>query len=89
MLKNSLLEIVFKKHLARMPYKRFSLSAYTFPVTHFELVFRKIDFFNTHEIYRQVSPHATISRVTKERWAQIGITSEFLIVVRTLGEFFR
>jgi len=27
--------------------------------------------------------------VTKERWAQIGITAEFLIVVRTLGEFFR
>ena len=26
---------------------------------------------------------------TKERWAQIGITTEFLIVVRTLGEFFR
>jgi len=32
---------------------------------------------------------ATILRVTKERWAQIGITIEFLIVVRTLGEFFR
>jgi len=27
--------------------------------------------------------------VTKERWAQIGITIEFLVVVRTLGEFFR
>jgi hypothetical protein len=27
--------------------------------------------------------------VTKERWAQAGITIEFLIVVRTLGEFFR
>jgi len=27
--------------------------------------------------------------MTKERWAQIGITVEFLIVVRTLGEFFR
>ena len=32
---------------------------------------------------------ATILGVTKERWAQIGITIEFLIVVRTLGEFFR
>jgi hypothetical protein len=32
---------------------------------------------------------ATILRVTKERLAQIGITIEFLIVVRTLGEFFR
>ena len=31
----------------------------------------------------------TILRVTKERWAQIGITIDFLIVVRTLGEFFR
>jgi hypothetical protein len=40
-------------------------------------------------IYRQVLPQATIFRVTKERWAQIGITAEFLIVVRTLGEFFR
>lgn len=27
--------------------------------------------------------------MTKERWAQIGITIEFLIVIRTLGEFFR
>jgi hypothetical protein len=27
--------------------------------------------------------------VTGERWAQIGITVQFLIVVRTLGEFFR
>ena len=27
--------------------------------------------------------------MTKERWAQIGITTEFVIVVRTLGEFFR
>ena len=31
----------------------------------------------------------TIFPVTKERWAQLGITIEFLIVVRTLGEFFR
>jgi hypothetical protein len=27
--------------------------------------------------------------VTRERWAQIGITIQFLIVVRTLGEIFR
>ena len=40
-------------------------------------------------IYRQALSQATIFRVTKERWAQIGITVEFLIVVRTLGEFFR
>ena len=39
--------------------------------------------------YRQVPPEDTIFRVTKERWAQIGITTEFVIVVRTLGEFFR
>jgi hypothetical protein len=27
--------------------------------------------------------------VTRERWAQIGIATQFLIVVRTLGEIFR
>jgi len=27
--------------------------------------------------------------VTRERWAQIGITIQFLIMVRTLGEIFR
>lgn len=27
--------------------------------------------------------------MTKERWAQVAITVQFLIVVRTLGEFFR
>jgi hypothetical protein len=27
--------------------------------------------------------------VTRERWAQIGITVQFLIVVRTIGEIFR
>jgi hypothetical protein len=31
----------------------------------------------------------TILSVTRERWAQIGITVQFLIVVRTLGEIFR
>ncbi len=40
-------------------------------------------------VFRQLLPQATIFRVTKERWAQIGITIEFVIVVRTLGEFFR
>src|SRR5579864_6846704 len=39
--------------------------------------------------YCHVLRQATIFRVSKERWAQIGITIEFLIVVRTLGEFFR
>ena len=32
---------------------------------------------------------ATILIVTRERWAQTGITVQFLIVVRTLGEIFR
>src|SRR5208282_3166708 len=32
---------------------------------------------------------ARISPVARERWAQIGITVQLLIVVRTLGEFFR
>jgi hypothetical protein len=27
--------------------------------------------------------------MTRERWAQIGITTQFLIEVRTLGELFR
>ncbi len=27
--------------------------------------------------------------MTRERWAQIGITTQFLIAVRTLGEIFR
>ena len=27
--------------------------------------------------------------MTRERWAQIGITVQFLIIVRTLGEVFR
>jgi hypothetical protein len=40
-------------------------------------------------IFRQLRPQATIRPVAKERWAQIGITTEFLIVVRTLSEFFR
>jgi hypothetical protein len=31
----------------------------------------------------------TIFGVTRERWAQIGITIQFLIVVRSLGEIFR
>lgn len=38
--------------------------------------------------FPRVDP-ATIFPVTRERWAQIGITVEFLIVVRTLGEIFR
>lgn len=40
-------------------------------------------------IYRGNAPQATIFRVTGERWSQIGISIEFLIVVRVLGEFFR
>ncbi|HXJ96408.1 MAG TPA: hypothetical protein VMT20_26520 [Terriglobia bacterium] len=28
-------------------------------------------------------------KLTKERWAQIGITTQFLIVIRALGEIFR
>ena len=36
-----------------------------------------------------VARPARISPVTRERWARIGITAQFLIVVRTLGEFFR
>jgi hypothetical protein len=38
---------------------------------------------------RKTAHPATIFPVTRERWAQIGITIQFLIVVRTLGEIFR
>lgn len=31
----------------------------------------------------------SLTHVTKERWAMIGITTDFVIVVRTLSEFFR
>jgi len=38
---------------------------------------------------RSHSHPARILSMTRERWAQIGITIQFLIVVRTLGEIFR
>lgn len=28
-------------------------------------------------------------KLTRERWAQLAITTQFLIVIRSLGEFFR
>jgi hypothetical protein len=34
-------------------------------------------------------PSGYNSRVTRERWAQLGITLQFIIVVRTLAEIFR
>src|ERR1017187_3657489 len=34
-------------------YKRLSLVAYTFPVTHFESIFRRTDFFNSYSPYRK------------------------------------
>jgi len=36
-----------------------------------------------------VAVPGTILIVNRERWAQIGIAAQFLIVVRTLGEIFR
>jgi len=38
-----------------MPYKRFSEIVYTFAVTHFESVFRKPEFFNSHAIFHQLT----------------------------------
>ena len=35
------------------------------------------------------SPSSYNFAVARERWAQIGITTQFLIVVRALGEIFR
>ena len=45
--------------------------------------------FERYENLSPVAPRSYNFRVTKDRWAQIGITIDFLIVVRTLGEFFR
>lgn len=43
-----------------------------------------------HRAVSHEANHApTICFVTRERWAQAGITIQFLIVVRTLGEIFR
>lgn len=59
---------------------------------------RKILFLRGRRAHRPRMDHAsdshlrypvTILPVTRERWAQIGITAQFLIVVRTLGEIFR
>jgi hypothetical protein len=38
---------------------------------------------------RRAAQPTTIFPVTRERWAQIGITTQFPIVVRTLVEVFR
>ena len=40
-------------------------------------------------IFRRGCSKLQFFRVTKERWAQMGITADFLIVVRTLGELLR
>jgi hypothetical protein len=40
-------------------------------------------------VYPPGPPLARMRKLTKERWAQIGITIQFLIVVRALGEIFR
>jgi len=50
-----------RKHRARMSHKRFSLSAYTFLVTHFESVFRKIDFFNSHRSLQMSEADSVVS----------------------------
>jgi hypothetical protein len=48
LLKNSLAELPPKMRRVRMPYKRFSPISDTFLVTPFGLVFRQIEFFNSH-----------------------------------------
>src|ERR1039458_1416987 len=53
LLKNSLAEIAQKIRCARMLYKRFSPPGYTFLVPHFEPIFGKMGFFNTHACSRQ------------------------------------
>src|ERR1700740_3836776 len=39
--------------------------------------------------FRRSRPHDYTFPVTRERWSQIGITIQFLVIVRSLGEFFR
>ncbi len=57
------------------------------PTTH-EVTWRSI--VSAMAICRQALPaQLEYAPVTRERWAQIGITVQFLIVVRTLGEFLR
>ena len=48
----------------------------------------RMDFECSRDLSSSASPGYNF-RVTKEPWAQMGITIEFLIVVRTPGEFFR
>jgi hypothetical protein len=52
--KNSSSENSRKIHLARMPYKRFSRTGWTFSITGFEVVCAENEFFNTHGFYRQL-----------------------------------
>jgi hypothetical protein len=47
--------MALKKRRAKMPYKRLSPPAHTFLVTHFELIFRKTDFFNSYGCLQQLS----------------------------------
>src|SRR5258708_18632059 len=66
----------------------------TFPITALpDLGTHESDLAQHSERNGDLSPSvarpARISPVTRERYVQIGITAQFLIVVRTLGEFFR
>ena len=54
----------------------------------YALFFRLLGVSECNEDFSSNTAQATILRVTRERWAQIGITTEFLIIVRALGEFF-
>jgi hypothetical protein len=69
-LKNSFAKITLENRRARMPYKRFSPTAHTFLVTHFEAVFRKPDFFNSHGCYRQLWGMAN---------ARLGVTGAIML----------
>ncbi|SRR5712692_6808734 len=54
LLKNSLAELPPKMCRVRMPYKRSSPISDTFLVTPFGLVFRQIEFFNSHRRLHQL-----------------------------------
>jgi hypothetical protein len=55
----------------------------------YEVILGRFLHLDPRNSFTRVARPARMFPVTRERWAQIGITAQFLIVVRTLGEFFR
>ena len=56
LLKNSLTRKWSKKLCNRKPYKRLSRFSWTFSIPQIFVVLRKMEFFNTHGMFQQLSP---------------------------------